>query len=360
MNTLVRAWQSRGWLACVLWPVSLLLRLIVALRSWFLKYRRLQSTTEGDAVTVPVIVVGNISVGGTGKSPLTASLVEFFQAQGWRPGIVARGYGGSKIDTPQWVSPQSDPAHVGDEPVMLSSMTGVPVCVCRHRAQALATLAESGNVDIVFSDDGLQHYAMHRDVEIAVIDEHRGLGNGWLLPAGPLREPPSRLKTVDLIAVHRTVVPADATAGAPIGVSLPENVSSGTFCLRQVEVRALSVLSNSTESIPLQSFAQRRVHAVAGIGDPERFFRQLEQADISVIAHPFADHHAWSASDLSFNDELPILMTSKDAVKVRYLIEQTGSVNNADLMFEVSVRAELDVQLTSAVASIEENLRARH
>ena len=182
MNRLETAWQSRGLLACLLWPVSQLMHALVATRRFTYKLK-LKQPIKAD---VPVVVVGNLSVGGTGKSPLTGALVERFQEMDWRPGIVARGYGGSDIDSPQRVTGSSDPSAVGDEPVMLAQATGVPVCVCRDRAAAVAALARSGEVDIVFSDDGLQHYRMGRDAEIVVVDESRGFSNGWMLPAGPL------------------------------------------------------------------------------------------------------------------------------------------------------------------------------
>jgi len=351
MNSLDKAWQSRGWLACLLWPVSLLFRLLVALRRFFYSVRHWHAAKSAEEFAVPVLIIGNISVGGTGKSPLTAALVSYFSSQGWRPGIVARGYGGSQIDTPQLVEASSDPSLVGDEPVMLAQLTGVPVCVCRYRNQAVSRLIEAGQVDIVFSDDGLQHYAMQRDIEIVVVDEHRGLGNEWLLPAGPLREPPSRLVSVDVIALHKT----EATNS----VSLPENVSSGTFSLAISGVQRLTHTDDSAAHSSLQNFAGQRVHAVAGIGNPDRFFRQLEAANIVVIPHPFPDHYVWSAEDLLFDDKLPVFMTSKDAVKVRLLQKQAMGLAIDAPLYEVLVEAEFGTELEAAFSAIEEHLRCR-
>lgn len=268
MSRIEQAWQSRGVLACLLWLVSLLLRALVALRRWGYRFKLLPQKKSA----VPVVVVGNLSVGGTGKSPLTAALVERFQELDWRPGIVARGYGGSDINSPQHVSADSNPAAVGDEPVMLAQLTGVPVCVCRDRAAAVAALVDTQQVDIVFSDDGLQHYRMARDAEIVVVDEARGFANGWLLPAGPLREPLSRLTSVDLVAIHQTSEPGD--------LAMPANVKQGYFHLVQTELASITNSGEPIHTEPLATLAGQQVNAVAGIGNPKRFFRQLQLAGI--------------------------------------------------------------------------------
>ncbi len=356
MNKIEQAWQSRGLIACLLWPLSLLMNDVVVLR--WLSYRlKLRRTVYAP---VPVVVVGNISVGGTGKSPLTAALVERFQDSHWRPGIVARGYGGEQIDTPQRVSPTSDPKQVGDEPVMLAKLTGVPVWVCKDRAAAVQALLEDGDgVDIVFSDDGLQHYRMGRNAEIVVVDEAHGFANRWLLPAGPLREPVTRLKSVDLVAVH--------TSGS-VGrdeLRLPLGVDVGYFHLMQTRLLTLS----GPELDNLVDLSGKTVNAVAGIGDPSRFFHQLRLAGMQVIEHPKPDHHRWSLSDLQCDNDHPIVVTSKDAVKVSGLLrdqerlqarlqEQVHSMKPC--VYEVQVHAILDGKLSWALAKLEERLHVRY
>lgn len=369
MNMIEAAWQSRGFIACLLWPLSWVMRGLVALRrlSYRLKLRR-QKTSP-----LPVVVVGNLSVGGTGKSPLTAALVELFQEMDWRPGIVARGYGGSAIDSPQRVTASSDPKAVGDEPVMLAKATGVPVCVCRDRAAAVAALAMSNEVDIVFSDDGLQHYRMGRDVEIAVVDERRGFANGWLLPAGPLREPLSRLKSVDLVALHRSasseksVNPIDSQNSVKSASSvdstqstemkIPVVVPLGHFRLQQTDLALVVGVGIESVSQSLGTLAGKTVNAVAGIGDPERFFRQLTLAGMQVNKHPKPDHHEWVVEDLTFENDCPIVITSKDAVKVRALLDK---VELNATVYEVRVKAVLDAQLSQALCAIENRLHNQY
>jgi len=343
MSRLETAWRTRGWLACLLWPVSLLLRTLVATRRTCYKLGVLRQTKA----SVPVVVVGNLSVGGTGKSPLTQALVTHFQEFDWRPGIVARGYGGTDIESPQMVTVDSDPGKVGDEPVMLASRTGVPICVCANRSKAVATLVGNSDVNIVFSDDGLQHYAMARDAEIVVVDEHRGFSNRWMLPAGPLREPLSRLNSVDVIAVHRTSEPSP--------LELPMDVSQGRFHLEQIELRLVTDGGEKAEpvSMSLGTFSGQSVHGAAGIGDPARFFRQLELAGMHVHPHPKSDHHVWSIEDLTFDENLPVLITSKDAVKVRALLEnQSIDVS----IYEVCVNAVMDANLSRAVSELEQKM----
>ena len=247
---------------------------------------------------VPVIVVGNITVGGTGKTPLVMWLVDHLVQKGWRPGIVSRGYGGKAQHWPQQVRADSDPAIVGDEAVMLAARTGCPMCVGPDRPAAVAALLAHTDVNIVVSDDGLQHYALGRDLEIAVIDGDRRLGNGLLLPAGPLREPASRLKQVDLVIVN-----GEGRRG------------EHSMMLYQPVVTDLW----QREPRSIDAFAGKAVHAVAGIGNPQRFFDLLESHGLVVTPHPFPDHHAYGADDLVFSPELPVMMTEKDAVKCRRL-----------------------------------------
>ena len=294
MPRLDHYWYSINGLSLLLFPLSLVFAAVagmrrLAYRLGFFRVRRFP---------VPVVVVGNITVGGTGKTPLVIWLAGHLRRQGWRPGIVSRGYGGSARHWPQQVRADSDPRSVGDEAVMLASRTACPMCVGPDRPAAVQALLNHTDVDIVIADDGLQHYALGRDLEIAVIDGDRRLGNGLLLPAGPLREARSRLRHVDMV-----VVTGQGRAGE--------------YAMKLFQP-ALRALHGDCEAA-LRDFTGRQVHAVAGIGNPSRFFALLRRHGIEVIAHPFPDHHPFSAADLDFDDPHPVLMTEKDAVKCRRL-----------------------------------------
>lgn len=270
-------------------PLSWLFAVLAALRR--LSYR--VGLRRTGRVPIPVVVVGNLSVGGSGKTPLVAHLVVALGAAGFAPGIVSRGYGGRQ-DGPRRIAADADPADCGDEPVWLAQTTGRPVAVGRDRLRAAQLL--TGDCDVIVADDGLQHYAFGRDIEIAVIDGESGLGNGRLLPAGPLREPRSRLQRVDHVAVRDGDWP-------------------GASRYRVVADRARNLADGRERE--LAAWAGETVHAVAAIGVPGRFFAQLEDRGIEVIRHAFADHHAFTPSDLDFGDGQAILMTAKDAVKCR-------------------------------------------
>lgn len=245
---------------------------------------------------VPIIVVGNITVGGTGKTPLVVALVQALRARGWNPGVISRGYAGAagKI---LLVDARSDPLIVGDEACLISAATQAPLAIGRDRAEAARVLLNSAPVDVLIADDGLQHYKLCRDVEICVIDGARRFGNGRLLPAGPLREPMERLDSIAFCVCH---------GGTPEAGEVAMTLSGD-----------LAIGLNSQAPRPLRDFAVQRVHAVAGIGNPGRFFVQLRAAGIEVIEHPFDDHFPFAAKDLDFDDDLPVLMTEKDAVKCR-------------------------------------------
>jgi tetraacyldisaccharide 4'-kinase len=246
---------------------------------------------------VPVIVVGNITVGGTGKTPLVVWLVERLRVMGRRPGVVSRGYGGRARRWPQRVTAGSDPAEVGDEPVLIARRCACPVVVAPQRVSAARTLLAEYDCDVIVCDDGLQHYALARDLEIVVMDGARRLGNGRCLPAGPLRESPSRLQSVDLVVVN----------GKP---------REGEYAMHLAGGWAQSLRDPAVER-PLDDWCGQTVHAVAGIGNPQRFFTHLRAHGLEVIEHPFADHHRFQADDLAFGDTRPLLMTEKDAVKCR-------------------------------------------
>lgn len=260
---------------------------------------------------VPVAVIGNLTAGGTGKSPLVAALALALAARGVAVGILTRGHGAA-AGAPRRIRADDDPRDAGDEPVMLARATGLPVVVSRDRVAGAVVLRDAG-VRLVLCDDGLQHHALARDLEVVVIDAARGFGNGRLLPAGPLRERPARLGRVDWVVLHGTA--GDAAAAAPEGAAHWRG-REGVLGMRLVpgEARALAA---GAASRPLSSFAGGRVHAVAGIGDPRRFFVMLRAAGLAPIEHAFPDHHPFTARDLDFGDGAPVLMTSKDAVKCR-------------------------------------------
>ena len=288
----VRFWYRRGILAWLLWPVSLLFLLGVFLRRALYALRIFKSAHPG----IPVIIVGNLTVGGSGKTPLVIWVAEFLKSKGWSPGIVSRGYG-AKVEAPRAATVASDAAQVGDEPIVLSRRSGCPVWIGAERVRVAAVLRrEEPKVDVLILDDGLQHYVMRRDVEIAVVDA-RGFGNGFLLPAGPLREPKGRLRSVDAVVAH------GSTGTKGFSMSLEGDVAHR--------------MSDARERKPLSAFAGQKVHAVAGIGDPNRFFQQLGKAGIRVVPHPFPDHHRFTPRELEFGDEAPVMLTEKDAVKLR-------------------------------------------
>ena len=260
----------------------------------------------------PIIVVGNLTVGGTGKTPLVIWLCERLRGLGIRPAVVLRGYGGDAIrrTQPRLVSPEDDPAAVGDEAVLLAARSGAPVIACPDRVRAAEVAIEQG-AQIIVSDDGLQHLALARDVEIAVVDAGRSLGNGYLLPAGPLREPAARLARLDALVLN-----VDGLSHELGGATL---VGPQPLLMRLAGDR-IRPLSGAGDAVALASWGGRRVHAIAGIGHPERFFSLLRAAGLEVVPHPFPDHHRYRAHDLEFGEPLPLLMTEKDAVKCRAFV----------------------------------------
>ena len=261
---------------------------------------------------VPVVVVGNLTAGGAGKTPLTIALVERLRAAGWNPGVASRGYGRDDAGKPAWVGSDTAVTRAGDEPLLIARRTGAKVRVDRDRAAAARELAAAG-CDIVICDDGLQHYRLARDIEIEVIDGRRRYGNGCLLPAGPLRELPARGARCDFRVVN----------GGSSGF--------GEWSMALVADQALPLAGGRPRA--LASFTGQRVHAVAGIGDPERFFGMLRGLGIAVVPHAFADHHRYSEADFEFGSRLPVLMTEKDAVKCAAFV--------TDGYYSVPVRAEL-------------------
>ena len=288
-------WFERRWYGAQ--KPDVLLRALAALFGRVVRARReafVSGRRSGERAGVPVIVVGNLAVGGAGKTPLTIALVQALVARGFRPGVISRGYGRTGTQTHR-VSMNDDAATAGDEPLLIARRTGVPVAVAAKRIDAARLLVGSGDVDVLIADDGLQHYALARDIEILAIDGRRRFGNGRLLPAGPLREPIERAAACDFIVVNG----GEAGEG-----EVPMRLVLSTAC----------PLNGGAEK-PLATFANTRVHAVAGIAEPARFFDALRAVGINVHAHGFPDHHTYTPADLDFGDGAPVLMTEKDAVK---------------------------------------------
>jgi tetraacyldisaccharide 4'-kinase len=288
IDTLESAWYGSGRAPWWTRPLAMLYGGVIRLRSMLYRAGVLRSVR----LPAPVIVIGNLSVGGTGKTPLTIAVVAALRTRGFRPGVVSRGYGGSQRE-PLLLGDTPNPAQVGDEPCLIHA-SGVPVAVGRNRPVAARLLLDAG-CNVLVADDGLQHYALARDVEICVIDGVRRFGNGRLLPVGPLREPLSRLRQVDLRVCNGGIA------------------EDGEYLM---QLRGGDVVALSDERVQsLASFRGQRVHAAAAIGNPQRFFDSLRAAGITPIEHSFADHHVFAAADLDFADGLPVLMTDKDAVK---------------------------------------------
>ncbi|MBU2097224.1 MAG: tetraacyldisaccharide 4'-kinase [Gammaproteobacteria bacterium] len=302
---LAQAWYNKaGWLH-LLRPLSALFCLISSIR------RRLHSASQ-QRPAVPVIIVGNISVGGTGKTPVVVALADALEQQGWRVGVISRGYGGRARHYPLFVTPETDVRHSGDEARLMRVHLRGPLVLDPDRPRALQALLAQQPCDVVISDDGLQHYRLWRDIEIAVVDGARALGNGLCLPAGPLREPPARLTQVDHILVNGDTLPALPPQSAPADLVtlVPQqwvNVKTG----QRVSLASFRLLFDA------EAETRIKADAMAGIGNPARFFATLDALGFDVQPHVFADHHAYQPADLAFAtaSKTLLLMTEKDAVK---------------------------------------------
>jgi tetraacyldisaccharide 4'-kinase len=289
MAAIERHWYRLSPVSLLLLPLSLLYCALVQVRRALYRFGWLPRIR----LPVPVVVVGNLSVGGTGKTPLVIWLAEFLQGQGYRPGIVTRGYRGKSRTWPLPVRPDTPATLAGDEAVLLARRTGCPVMAGPDRVADARQLLAQG-CDLILSDDGLQHYRLARDIEIAVIDGERRFGNGLCLPAGPLREPRARLRSVHLRVTNGEPGPGE------LGMRLePGEIYSLAEPARRVSARSLT----------------GKLHAVAGIGHPERFFATLRALGLDIEAHAFSDHHPFVPADLAFGDDRPVILTEKDAVK---------------------------------------------
>ncbi len=291
MKRLDHYWYSQNLIAWLLLPLAGLFCFVASLRRFLYRAGLLNSYQS----PVPVIVVGNITVGGTGKTPLIIEFCQQLKERGLNPGVISRGYGGQSSDYPVLVAENTSALEAGDEPVLIAKRTRCPVVVGPDREADIKLLLAECKCDVILSDDGLQHYRLKRNAEIAVIDQTRKFGNGFCIPAGPLRESVTRLKHVDMAILNG-------------GES---NVSSFT-----VVTDKLISLDNSKE-VSLEIFKGKRIHALAGIGNPDRFFKILGDNAIDYIPHVFPDHYIYKAEDLKFNDDLAVLMTEKDAVKCK-------------------------------------------
>ncbi|MEE8118702.1 MAG: tetraacyldisaccharide 4'-kinase [Gammaproteobacteria bacterium] len=280
--------------SAMLLPISWLFRLLVVVRRAMYKSRLLRTKR----LDVPVVVIGNITAGGTGKTPLVIWLARRLAEKGIRPGVVSRGHKAKRTRNPLEVISSTDVHFSGDEPLLIARRANCPVFVHRSRARAGMAMLGKYDVEVIICDDGLQHYKLHRDFEIVVVDSKRRFGNGAMLPAGPLREPVSRIKQADFVIVNGG-----------------EEKFDGVLTIPMKLIPGMTTEIKTAKRKPLKEFSGQRIHAVAGIGNPGRFFDQLRMTGLDVIEHPFPDHTEYQLDDLFFNDELPIIMTEKDAVK---------------------------------------------
>lgn len=291
-----RIWQRRGIANLLLYPLSLVYIFGISMRRYAYKL----GLRKPQRLAVPVVVVGNLSVGGVGKTPLVIALVEYLKHHGRKPGVIARGYRGISKHWPREVEATSDAVEVGDEPVLLFRRCEVPVVADPLRVRGARLLVEKHNCDIIVSDDGFQHFGLHRDLDIVVLDGARRLKNGWCLPAGPLRELPQALTRADMVVTQGTA-------------------QSGEYAM-QTRIRT-AVLLDGSEIQDLKQFAGQTVHAVTGIGNPTRFFQQLRAYDIQLITHQYPDHHRFCAADFAAIGAFDaLLMTEKDAVKCAQIL----------------------------------------
>jgi len=285
------SWYSKSGLTTALLPLSWIFCILVQFRRVLYRLRLLRTTK----LDVPVIVVGNITVGGTGKTPLVIELANLLKKQGYQPAIISRGYGGKARTWPQQVRWDGDPTMVGDEAILIARRTLCPMAVGPDRVASAQALLQYTDCDVIISDDGLQHYALGRDIEIAVIDGVRRYGNENCLPAGPLREPINRLSKVNF--------------------KITNGVARANEYAMTYRAQQLRRADDPAVTLDLSSLKNQTVHAIAGIGNPQRFFDQLKRSDLDIIEHAFPDHYSFVKEDLDFGEIQPIIITEKDAVK---------------------------------------------
>ena len=378
--------SSKVWWLTLLTPVLYVLSLFYAVFARVKQWAYQSGLCKIHCFDVPVIVVGNMTVGGTGKTPTVIALVKWLKSLGMKPGIVSRGYGRTDPTPVVIVNESSLPAEVGDEPLLMFQETRVPVVVGAQRVSAAKTLLSQSDCNVIISDDGLQHYAMGRDIELLMLDEHKGLGNGRCIPAGPLRESKRRLRSVDWIllksmqdnlnaASHwisqsdHSMTQRDARITnythtlqfrsadtAPHlrkkGQSLHDMTTRSTTRFSRTAIVSITAhehlyhVNDDNRRCDINEFKQQHptVHAVAGIAHPDGFFKLLATMGFKVIAHVFPDHHLFQFSDLQFNDVFPTLMTAKDAIKCRGFA--------TDNQWFVAIEAKLDPIFKESIAGV--------
>lgn len=357
-TTVTRAWQRQAVWLWLLLPISWLYGFITLLRRQAYKAGLLSSYRA----PIPVMVIGNISVGGSGKTPLIIALVGYLQKKGIKVGVISRGYGGDTSQMPELVSATSLPHVVGDEPCLIAHMTGAAMAVCPNRQQAIATLLKAEpNLQLIIADDGLQHYALQRDIEWIVVDAARGFGNKQLLPTGFLREPMSRLEGANVI--YHEKPSTDLTRTSRSGNKI-QSTDRLTMHLQAGELQRLwNPISSAAQLNSVKPTNNSRVHAVSGIGYPQRFFDTLESIGFEVIGHPYPDHYDFSLTELLQYGDYPIIVTSKDAVKISALLADytaTQALNDEyiDLVSRLWVLPVTAVLSENSYHNLDEQLKA--
>lgn len=332
---LQQSWRQPRWWSFVLLPLSALYYLLYQLHK--LVYR-LGIKTRYRA-PVPVIVVGNLTVGGAGKTPFVIALVKYLQGNGYKTGVISRGYANDSSSTCLVVD--DTPVHLsGDEPAVIRQQTGAPIAVGASRKASIERLLEAHNLDVIVSDDGLQHHALAADIEVCLCDKTTPANNQWLLPAGPYREPISRLKRVDFIINHIVENIAEHVDDQEIALD------RRFYCMSLKPSVPVKLLPSSTT----ETLVKQRIHAVAGIANPQRFFHSCQALGFEVIEHVFPDHHAYTKADFNFSEELPVLMTEKDAVKCYDFADAH--------MWYLPVSAQLDENLYTDILAKLERLKS--
>lgn len=329
LHDIAQSWYDTAPVPMGLRWLSKIFLMLIKLRRW--AYRR--GILKTYQAPVPVIVVGNLTVGGTGKTPAVIWLVNYLRQAGYHPGVISRGYGGQAKNWPQWVTAHSDPRLVGDEPVLVAKRCACPVVVGPHRPDDVRCLLAKSPVDVIVSDDGLQHYALARNIEVVVLDGDRRFGNQYCLPAGPLREPMSRLLTVQFLLNNG-------------GVPQQQEIAMRLNMQQAINLR------DPAKRRDMASFAGERVHAVAGIGHPQRFFNQLKSYKINIIEHEFTDHFDFTAAHFASLENAPVLMTEKDAVKCFNFAKSHMWFVPVNAEIAASVADQIIEQLTSLPGDI--------
>jgi tetraacyldisaccharide 4'-kinase len=327
---MLKIWQKKNFLAYLLWPLAFVYGCFIFLRRKLYQMHLLKI----NHLSVPVIVVGNITVGGTGKTPVVIALARFLKEKGWRPGIISRGYGGNTQHFPCLVHQNSNAREVGDEPLLIARHTACPTIIDPNRSRGAKSLLKRSNCNVVISDDGLQHLSLGRNIEIVVVDGERRFGNNFCLPAGPLREPTSRLNSVDFV------------------------ISKGTTQINEFKLSLIPdyfyQLVQPKNKYAAEHFQNKKVHAVAGIGNPNQFFSSLRKLGLKIIEHPFPDHYLFKPHDFNYGRDAIIIMTEKDAVKCVGFVDAR--------LWCLKTKTELDNKFLNAIlnriTTIDKNLKS--